>query len=148
MSPHGCIQQKPIADVTAQCDRVQKEIYVGREGRQPVLVRVDRCERIVNALHHFRHRRHEVVVLHVLADEELTFPFDQFTRFRNLEGVADIQTDPKALRASYLEQIRLFLQTIKNGCGRIGADYVAMNTATPFDQALSAYLTRRRTGQG
>ena len=50
MSPHGCIQQKPIADVTAQCDRVEKEIYVGREGRQPVLVRVDRCERIVNAL--------------------------------------------------------------------------------------------------
>ena len=50
MSPHGCIQQKPIDDVTAQCDRVEKEIYVGREGRQPVLVRVDRCERIVNAL--------------------------------------------------------------------------------------------------
>ena len=50
MSPHGCIQKKPIADVTAQCDRVEKEIYVGREGRQPVLVRIDRCERIANAL--------------------------------------------------------------------------------------------------
>ncbi|MGI5868006.1 MAG: DUF58 domain-containing protein [Kiritimatiellia bacterium] len=108
----------------------------------------DDPERIVNALHHFRHRRHEVVVLHVLADEELTFPFDQFTRFRNLENGADIQTDPKALRSSYLEHLRHFLQIIKNGCGRIGADYVAMNTATPFDQALSAYLTRRRTGQG
>ena len=47
---HECIQKKPIEDVTAQCDRVEKEIYVGREGRQPVLVRVDRCERIVNAL--------------------------------------------------------------------------------------------------
>lgn len=108
---------------------------------------LDDPERIVNALHHFRHRRHEVVVFHVLADEELTFPFDQFTRFRNLEGVADIQTDPKALRASYLEQVRIFLQIIKNGCGRIGADYVAMNTATSFDQALSTYLTSRRTGQ-
>ncbi len=42
--------KKPIEDVTAQCDRVEKEMYVGREGRQPVLVRVDRCERIVNAL--------------------------------------------------------------------------------------------------
>ena len=108
---------------------------------------LDNPERIVNALHHFRHRRHEVVVLHVLADEELAFPFDAFTCFRDLEGSGDIQTDPKALRASYLEQLRLFLQTIKTGCGRIGADYVAMNTATPFDQALSAYLTRRRTGQ-
>ena len=108
---------------------------------------LDDPEEMVKALHHFRHRRHEVIVLHILADEELTFPFDQFTQFRNLEGASIIQTDPKALRASYLEQVRLFLQDIKTGCGRIGADYVAMNTATPFDQSLSAYLTRRRTGQ-
>ncbi|NLG01340.1 MAG: hypothetical protein GX565_14485 [Lentisphaerae bacterium] len=50
MPPHECVQRKNIDDVTSKCDRVEKEIYVGREGRQPVLVRVDRCERIVNAL--------------------------------------------------------------------------------------------------
>lgn len=50
MPPHECVQKKNIDDVTTQCDRIEKEIYVGREGRQPVLVRVDRCERIVNAL--------------------------------------------------------------------------------------------------
>ena len=50
MAPHECIQKKPVEDLTAQCDRVEKEIYVGREGRQPVLVRIDRCERIANAL--------------------------------------------------------------------------------------------------
>ena len=50
MPPHECIQRKNVDDVTSKCDRVEKEIYVGREGRQPVLVRVDRCERIVNAL--------------------------------------------------------------------------------------------------
>lgn len=50
MTPHGCTQQKTITDITAQCDRVEKEIYVGREGRQPVLIRIDRCERIANAL--------------------------------------------------------------------------------------------------
>ena len=50
MAPHECIQRKPVEDLTAQCDRVEKEIYVGREGRQPVIVRIDRCERIANAL--------------------------------------------------------------------------------------------------
>lgn len=109
---------------------------------------LDDPAQIVNALHHFRHRKHEVIVFHVLAEEEISFPFDRSLRFKDLEGLGDIQADPKALRASYLEQVRLFLQTIKNGCGRIGADYVPMNTSTPFDQALSAYLTRRRTGQG
>jgi len=50
VAPHECIQKKPVEGLTAQCDRVEKEIYVGREGRQPVLVRIDRCERIANAL--------------------------------------------------------------------------------------------------
>ena len=50
MAPHECFQKKPIEDLATQCDRVEKEMYVGREGRQPVLVRIDRCERIANAL--------------------------------------------------------------------------------------------------
>ena len=47
---HECIQERRLVETEAMADRVEKEIYVGREGRQPVLVRVDRCERIVNAL--------------------------------------------------------------------------------------------------
>jgi len=103
---------------------------------------------LVKALHHFRHRNHEVLVLHVLAAEELDFPFKDFTRFRDLESISTTAADPRSLRASYLEQMRGFLDSVKNGCGKIGADYVPMNTTTPFDQALAAYLTRRRTGQG
>ena len=50
MTVHECRQERRIEENEAVADRVEKEIYVGREGRQPVLVRVDRCERIVNAL--------------------------------------------------------------------------------------------------
>ncbi len=50
MTTHECKQERRIEDTEAAADRVEKELYVGREGRQPVLVRVDRCERIVNAL--------------------------------------------------------------------------------------------------
>jgi len=47
MSPtHECKQETRIEDVETQADRIEKEIYVGREGRQPILIRVDRCERI------------------------------------------------------------------------------------------------------
>ena len=49
---------------------------------------------MVNALHHFRHRKHEVVVMHVMADEELSFPFSEFTNFRNLENIAVHGIDP------------------------------------------------------
>ncbi len=103
---------------------------------------------LMKALHHFKFRRHEVVVLHVMAEEELRFPFDSFMHFKDLESTVDLQLDPKSLRASYLEQVNTFIQTVKNGCGQMEADYVPMSTIEPFDKALSDYLSRRRTGIG
>ena len=40
-------------------------------------------------LKHFRHRRHEVIVLHVLDPAELDFPFQQTTLFRGLEQLPE-----------------------------------------------------------
>ena len=57
-------------------------------------------EQLIEALHHFRYRKHEVVLLHVMADEELTFPFDRWSDFRNLEDQANHEElDPRAVRA-------------------------------------------------
>ena len=50
MAPHECRQEKRLEDVESATVRHQKEFYEGREGRQPMTVRLDRCERIVNAL--------------------------------------------------------------------------------------------------
>ncbi len=47
MGPHTCLRDNDIAGIRAQADRVEKELYVGRENRQPVLVRLNSCERIV-----------------------------------------------------------------------------------------------------
>lgn len=47
---HTCVQADKIAALASQADRVEKEVYVGREGRQPVTVRLDRVERVVNKL--------------------------------------------------------------------------------------------------
>jgi uncharacterized protein (DUF58 family) len=96
---------------------------------------------LVQALHHFRHRHHEVRLFHVMADEELTFPFDGFLEFRDLE-VADnkLHIDPRAIRASYLDQVREFLRIISAECGRLAIDYVPMNTKRPYEEALAEYL--------
>lgn len=99
---------------------------------------------ILRALHHFRHRRHEVMVLHVLAEEELTFPFEQFTEFCDLERPAERQhVDPRAIRAEYLDQFRRHAATLKQGCGRMNVDYVQLSTANDFSAALSSYLAER-----
>lgn len=100
---------------------------------------------LIPALHHFRHRRHEVLVLHVVAEEELTFPFDRFVRFRDLEAPDRLlPVDPRAIRAAYLDRMDRFLSEIQSACGRLKIDYARMNTRVPYDEALAAYLMTRR----
>ena len=105
----------------------------------------DDPEALIKALHHFRYRRHEVLLFHVVADEELTFPFDTFTKFRDLEQMENIlPIDPRTIRATYLERMNGFLNDIEAACGRMKIDYVRMNTRVPYDEALSEYLMKRR----
>jgi uncharacterized protein (DUF58 family) len=106
----------------------------------------DDPEEILRALHHFRYKKHEVLVLHVMAEEELTFPFDASSEFRDLE-VDDhrVQIDPRAIRAEYLDEVRRHLARIEMGCGQMSVDYVPLNTRSDFDVALSHYLAQRRS---
>ena len=102
-------------------------------------------EAIGEALFHFRYRKHEVIVLHVMADEELTFPFDQWASFRNLEDLSmQAQLDPQSIRAAYLNRVQQFVKTVERQCGRLHIDYVPMNTKVPYETALTSFLAGRK----
>jgi len=106
----------------------------------------DDPEEILNALHHFRHRKHEVLLLHVMAEEELTLPFDRWSAFRDLELPGRrVQVDPRAIRAEYVNEVRRFIRRIETGCGRMNIDYVPLSTRQSFDVALAHYLASRRS---
>ena len=105
----------------------------------------DNPDDLVAALHHFDYRQHELVVFHVLAEEELKFPFRNFQRFRDLEGVAEmLRIDPQAVRAAYLQKLKEFIGSVEAVCGNLRADYVPVSTKTPVAEALVRYLGRRR----
>lgn len=105
----------------------------------------DEPEKIIKALHHFDFRQHELVVFHLLAEEELTFPFKNFQHFRDLEGIeAMLRIDPQAVRAAYLERLRGFVKRIDSACGKLRADYVPVNTKTPLRDTLLRYLGGRK----
>jgi len=104
----------------------------------------DDPEKIVEALHHFDFREHELVLFHILAEEETSFPFSGYQQFRDLEKVSPLlRIDPQAVRAAYLERVRKFLATIEAACGKLRADYVPVNTKLPLQQTLLRYLGRR-----
>ena len=46
--------------------------------------------RILSGLKHFRHRRHEVIVFHILDPAEIEFPFRDTTLFKGMEGLPDV----------------------------------------------------------
>lgn len=106
----------------------------------------DNAESVVRALHHFRYRKHDVIVMHVMADEELTFPFDRWSQFRDLEHEGThVEADPVALRAAYLQAVRDFTDAVSKGCGEMHADYVPFSTRQEFDVELAGYLAHRRS---
>ena len=82
--------------------------------------------RIVTGLKHFRHRRHEVIVFHILDPAELDFPFRDTTLFKGMEGMADILTDPHALKRAYQAELGSFLKELEKGCRMVDIDYVPL----------------------
>ena len=100
---------------------------------------------LLAGLKHFRHRRHEVILFHVLDPAELDFPFDQVTLFKGLEELPDVLTDPRALRKAYLQEFNEFLRQVRQGCRAQRIDYLELRTDQPLDVALSSYLASRMT---
>lgn len=90
-----------------------------------------------------RQRGHDVLVFHVLDDDELDFPFAGPTRFDGLESPDHLNCNPRALREGYLEALQRFLEQIRRGSARNAIDYVLLRTSQPLDAALSAFLSRR-----
>jgi uncharacterized protein (DUF58 family) len=98
---------------------------------------------VLAGLKHLRHKRHEVIVLHVLDRAELEFPFQEATLFRGLEQYPELLTDPRSLRDGYLEQVQSFLHQLKAGCLSQNVDYVQLRTDMPLGVVLSSYLAYR-----
>ncbi len=99
--------------------------------------------RILAGLRHFRHRRHEVIVFHILDPAELEFPFRSATLFKGLEGLPEVLTEPHALRLAYQEELSTFLGELKKGCRMMDIDYVPLRTDQTLDMPLSSYLASR-----
>jgi uncharacterized protein (DUF58 family) len=104
----------------------------------------DALNRLVHALRHLRHRRHEILLFHILAPEEIEFPFTRRTQFRNLE-VADRfrLVDPNAVRSAYLQNFQAFCKSLRMQAANLQIDYHLMRTDEPIDRALGAYLMKR-----
>lgn len=100
-------------------------------------------EQLGESLNQFRLRRNEVIVFHVMHHDELEFPFQDNTLFKGMEVNAELHTEPRALRQSYLEAVERYMARVKKVCATAGIDHVLLDTSKPLDGVLSSYLNFR-----
>ena len=104
---------------------------------------LDEPDRIIQGLKHLRFRGAAVVVIHLLDDDELSFPFERLTRFRDLETTDEVMAAPLEVRNHYLREIGSLVSRYKRELRLVGIDYQLVKTSKPLDFALMRYLSTR-----
>lgn len=104
---------------------------------------LDDPERIAQAIHHFRHRKHEVIVFHVLDPQEVWFHFEREAVYVDVETGERVTTRPQELRQDYRTRVAEWKDRIRQFCIEKRAEYVPLTTDQPYERALLEYLSKR-----
>ncbi|MBN1344684.1 MAG: DUF58 domain-containing protein [Phycisphaerae bacterium] len=104
----------------------------------------DEVAPIIEALHHLRFRGHDLIIFHVLSEDEATFPFHGPRRFIDVEGETSVHTDADGIRAAYLEELKRFIDEYRTETAAVHADFVSVHTGMTFDNALLRFLIGRQ----
>lgn len=107
---------------------------------------LDFSPQALSRLADLRRMKNEVTVFHLLDPHELDFPFEDSIRFVGMEGEPDIEVDPRAIRDSYLEEIRALCDSARAACIDADVDYELVRTDTAFDRLILRFLSRRERG--
>ncbi len=100
-------------------------------------------EALTKGLNRLRHDGHDVVLVQVLDDDELNFPFAGQIQFHGLELDKKLLLNPRQVRAAYLEELKRHITAIDAACRKVGVDHVVASTAEPVEVVLRAYFDKR-----
>jgi uncharacterized protein (DUF58 family) len=122
---------------------------IGR--RSLVIIMTDLFENIaehdelLRALKHLRHKKHEVLVFHILeGDTERRFQFpDVPMLFRDMETGEQMSIHPGQIREQYQEAVTAFTNRFRRSCLEFNIDFEELDTGVPYDKALLGYLNKR-----
>jgi uncharacterized protein (DUF58 family) len=126
--------------------RVLSEL-TGRLKRRGMVIVLSDCfgdvAALKQSLQQFRHRGHDVILLQILAPEELTFPFRREAFFQDLELADRMQVNPNTVRKAYLEEFQKFMDSLRKATTECGVDLMTLSTGDDLGEVL-AYQLRRR----
>ena len=98
---------------------------------------------LFKGLNMLRHRGHDVMLFHVLDDQELDFEYAGTTKFIGMEEMGELRCDPKSLREGYQKAMTNYLDRMRKFCAQSMIDYQMIRTSEHLDAAIAHYLTHR-----
>ena len=85
----------------------------------------------------------EVLLLHLMAQNELQFSYQGAVTFKDLETGQMLQIDADQQRPAYQRQLEQWLQDTAQTARRRGFDYHLLDTSQPLDGTMREFLRRR-----
>ena len=105
---------------------------------------LDDPKNVFKGLKHFRHRKQEVILFHILDRNELEFEFENRTKFVDMESGEEITTDPWHIKNDYKNLILDLQKYYKRNCRLNKIDYVPLYTDDSLEKGLSEYFNKRQ----
>jgi uncharacterized protein (DUF58 family) len=105
---------------------------------------LDDEQSVIRGLKLFRHRKHEVIVFHVMDPYEISFPFEHEVILRDMETGEEVPAVPWEIRREYVGRVAAWIDRYRTTLRQSGIDYVPLRTSTTYDVALLSYLEKRR----
>lgn len=117
---------------------------VGRRGLLVVLSDLlDDQGAILKALSRSTARGSEVIIFHILHDDELQLPRTQNAVFIDSETQERVRLDVQDIHAEYQQAMSAFLHRWAQSCKSLGIDYNLVSTSDHYHEILQKYLLRR-----
>lgn len=100
-------------------------------------------EPLFKGLKLLRHRGHEVLIFHIMDDEELDFTYTGTTKFEGMETLPDLLCDPRSLREGYLAAVNAFRDELRRECAKQVIDFQTIRSSESVDAVLRHYMNHR-----
>nr|WP_183553491.1 DUF58 domain-containing protein [Mucilaginibacter sp. AK015] len=126
-----------------------KELFAGT-GRKELLVFITdmyQPDGEINALlNTLAALKHEIIVFHLMGQNELDFDFKGFSTLEDLETGETIQVNTPRAGLVYHEKLQEHLAAIKTNLTGKRIAYKMISTAQPLEEALKEFLVQRKKG--
>ncbi len=101
---------------------------------------------LLSSLRHLRHQKHEVLLFNILehrSERELDFPDGKFL-FEDMESGSELEVVPAQVKDDYQKKVKEYTERFRIACNEAKVDFEEIDTQSPFDLALLAYLNKRK----